>query len=207
MNIVRSIGLFLIGTLILALGINLANIANLGIAVYDAYVLNLAEVSGMSFGTMSITMGVLLVIAQLVISRKWQMSYLAQLAIALVISFILDFFMYTVFAGIYIDSFMLQVVYFVLANITICLGIAMVLSARLQSFPLETTMNLIHQKYFISISKIKYGFDALWLILAIVIGMVGGLETLHIGLGTLVMFSLHGWLINYFYKNLTHILH
>ncbi|MBR3693321.1 MAG: hypothetical protein IKL88_02225 [Erysipelotrichales bacterium] len=203
MNIVKRIGLFLVGTMILALGINLANIARLGIAVYDAFVLNLAEVSGMSFGTMSITMGVVLVIVQFLISSKWQMKYLVQLAIALLFSSILDFFMYTVFAGIYVDSFVLQVVFFILANITICLGIAMVLSARLQSFPLETTMNLIHQKYHFPISNIKYSFDGLWLVLAIVIGLLDSLADLHIGLGTLVMLSLHGWLIDLFYRLLS----
>ena len=185
----KQLGIFLIGCLILSFGITLATKANLGVAVYDAFVLNLSIISNTTYGTVSIFMGLFLVACQFILTHRWDISYVIQMVIMLTFSVILDFLMYGVFASLSANTLFMQVVFFIVANIIICIGIAMVLSSKLQTFPLESTMNVVYDKFGFSMGKIKYGADAAWLVLNIVLAFVCSLKDLNIGLGTVVMFA------------------
>ena len=203
----RQLRIFVIGCLILSLGITLATKANLGVAVYDAFILNLSLITNTTYGTVSIFMGLSLVSVQFLLTRKWDISYIVQMAVLMTFSVILDLLMYGLFASINVNTIVMQVLFFVLANIIICLGIAMILSSRLQTFPLESTMNVVYNKFGFSMAKIKYGFDAAWLVLNIVLAYIFKLESLNIGLGTVVMFVSQGWLINCFFVKLSNYLY
>lgn len=203
----RQLRIFVIGCLILSLGITMATKANLGVAVYDAFILNLSIISNTTYGTVSIFMGLFLITCQFLMTRRWNISYVVQMAVLMTFSLILDFLMYVVFASINANTMFMKVIFFVVANIIICLGIAMILSSRLQTFPLESTMNVIYDKFGFSMAKIKYGVDAAWLISNIILGFVCSLESLNIGLGTVVMFVSQGWLINFFFVKLNNALY
>lgn len=203
----RKLRIFTLGCLLLSIGICLATKADLGIAVYDAFILNISMLTKLTYGNISVIMGLLLVGLQIILTRKWQLSYVVQMGVLLTFSLILDAMMYGVFNRFEVSGLGMQIGFFVVANILICLGIALILCARLQSFPLETSMNVIYDKFGFPISWIKYGYDAVWLILAIVIGFAGKLTDYHLGLGTAIMFVLHGWLINFFFEKLNHYLH
>lgn len=203
----RQLRIFVIGCLILSLGITLATKANLGVAVYDAFILNLSLITNTTYGTVSIFMGLSLVSVQFLLTRKWDISYIVQMAVLMTFSVILDLLMYGVFANLNATTLWGKIVFFVLANIIICLGIGMILSSRLQTFPLESTMNVIYNKFGFSMAKIKYGFDVAWLVLNIVLAYIFKLESLNIGLGTVVMFISQGWLINFFFVKLSNYLY
>lgn len=203
----RKLRIFILGCIILSAGIVLATKADLGVAVYDAFVLNLSLVTQTTYGTISVIMGLILVGVQIILTHKWQVSYIVQMGMLMAFSVILDALMYGVLASFGVNTLFGKILLFIIANILICLGIAMILSARLQSFPLETSMNVIYDRFGFSMSKIKYGYDAVWLVCAIITGMMGQLNDYHLGIGTAIMFVLHGWLINFFFVKLTNYLY
>lgn len=193
---------FVIGCFTLALGINMATIANLGVAVYDAFIINMSSIINTTYGVMSFIIGIALIGFQIILRRKLDISYLFQLLTLSVFSVIIDFLMYSVFSNLNVETISIQFIYFIFANIFICLGIALILSSKVASFPLETSMSVVYDKFKLSMSKIKYGFDAFWLLGSIVLAFIFKLTNINLGLGTVVMFLLHGSLINYFFEKI-----
>ena len=91
----RQILVFVIGCAILSIGIACANLAKLGIGVYDAFVLNLATATSLTYGNVSVLLGAILVLVQLIIRKEFDMEYIIQMVILVVFSAILDLLMYT----------------------------------------------------------------------------------------------------------------
>lgn len=196
----KNFSVFLLGCFILASGVCAANLARLGVAPLDACILNLAEVLNSTYGTINGLIGVLLVGVQIAVCRKVKLSHLAQLGLMCVFSMILDLVMYYLIGTIGVESLPVRLVLFVAANLLICLGIATLLNAGMVSFPQESSMALLHERFGIPVSRLKYGYDAVWLTIALLFGLTGGLEDLRIGIGTAVMLLLHGWLVNVFFN-------
>lgn len=195
----KNFSVFLLGCIILALGICLANLAKLGVSPLDACILNLAEFLGTTYGAVNGLVGIALVGLQLAVCRRPRLSHLTQLALMCIFSLILDLLMYRVIGGFFVESLALRLILFVLANLLICLGIATLLNAGMVSFPQESSMALLHEKFGFPISRLKYCYDGVWVALAVIFGLIGKLKDLRIGIGTAVMLLLHGWLIHQFY--------
>lgn len=198
---------FLTGMVILVIGVVLCSKVQFGMAPFDSFVLNTSIGLGIKYGTVNILVGCLFVLLQILVLRKeFKVISLIQIVFLVLISVIMDFFMYRVFAFEFSSSMMIRVPLFVLGLTMISLGIGMFMSAQFYSFPLETLIALLYEKYHLKVSVIKWAIDAIFLVLSFGICLWFQLPDFNIGLGTIILFLAVGPLINLFFEKCKTIL-
>lgn len=195
------ISVFLIGVLFLVLGVVICSKINLGMAPFDSMVYNASLAFGIKYGTINIIVGIAFVLIQLLILRKeFKLVGLVQFILLLYISVLIDFFMYRIFAFSFSEALSVRIPLFVLGMCLISLGIGMFMSAELYSFPLETLIALLYEKFKIRIAVSKWTIDGVSLILSLAIAVLFKLPNYNIGLGTIVLFVGIGPMINIVYE-------
>ncbi len=195
------IAVFLVGVLFLVLGVVICSKINLGMAPFDSLVYNASLAFGIKYGTINIFVGVVFVLIQLLILRKeFKLVSLIQFVLLLYISVLIDFFMYQVFAFSFSESLSVRIPLFALGMCLISAGIGMFMSAELYSFPLETLIAVLYERFKIKIAVSKWTIDGVSLLLSLVIAIMFKLPNYNIGLGTVVLFIGIGPMINIVYE-------
>ena len=189
-NLKLRIVFFLIGLLIMGLGISIIAISNFGNGPWDAANIGLSEKTGMSIGLCMNVIAIIQIIIGGIINKEFPNFATMITSICLGVS--VDFWM--LFLGnIEITSTLIKFLVFLLALPIISIGISIYLVSKLPNTPLDYFMLAIKSKLNLSLMTSKITSESIGLVLGF---MLGG----TIGLGTIIIILAIGPMIQYLQK-------
>lgn len=202
----RVILKFFIGMIVLMLGASLSARINLGIATYDSFILNSSIALNITYGTFNVIIGFVLVLIQFVFLKRIKLRSFSQMLMLLLSSACYDLFYYVIFGNLTVASFYIKILLFLIADVFMALGIAIMTTVEFESFPMETLMKMVNEKFKINMGLVKYIFDGVWLVLSLVTCFIFQMSDTHIGWGTLFLLVTQGMLIGFFHGKVKNIL-
>nr|WP_304215148.1 membrane protein [Fredinandcohnia onubensis] len=190
--ITRRIIFFCVGLFVLALGISLMIIADIGAGAWDALNVGLSESIGLTVGNWVIIVGICVMLLNAFLLKE-RPAYLS-IGTIILIGFFIDFWLLVALAGLDFDSLAVMVLVFLGGLVAASLGIAIYLQAKFPLSPLDNLMLAISKRF-----KLRFGIsktigEATGLVLAL---LFGG----PIGIGTLVVTFCIGPIIQFFYPH------
>jgi uncharacterized membrane protein YczE len=196
------LGYYLAGAVIMSMGIELSILSNLGSGAYDAMNYHLSFLLDISLGTaMFLTVCVLFVLTMLI---KPRLKYLIGFGLSFVLSFMVDFF-----AAILpeTDNFFFRCAYFALGITAIAFGVALIIRSTYSPTPIDNLMVIVSEKTKLSVKWTKTLLEAIYALIALVIGLFAGIGMGALSIGTLIMTFTTGHIIGFFLKILKPIPH
>ncbi|OLO25594.1 membrane protein [Alkalihalophilus pseudofirmus] len=187
---------YLIGLLILSIGITFTIIANLGAGAWDALNVGLSNRVGLTVGTWVILIGVILIIVNALIARA--RPEIHSLLTVIVLGYFIDFWLLIVFQNIRLTELPIQAAVLLLGVILMGLGISTYLQADFAIIPIDRLMLNLKDLLRLPLMVAKTIAEITALIVALI---VGG----PIGIGTIVVTLSIGPLIQVFYRHVKKI--
>lgn len=194
----------IIAFLLLGLGISLQIKAGIGQSMLNAFALTLAELFHLEVGTMLNILNILFFITYILIRKtNFESRDVIQILATIANGYIINFFVYYVFADFAIDSYLLRVLTFLLGLCLASASLGAVLAIEIIRFPLESLCVVLCQKLNKNLTTVRMRFDMLFLFSTLVISLISG-NTIFIREGTVISFLLLSRLMGltyYFLKN------
>ena len=188
--------IYFAGLFILAIGINLAIISNLGVSPVSALPLSISEVIGVSLGKITIGVYAFYVLIQIIILRKdFKLKSLMQLLFSFVFGFFVDYTSVLV-SGINSSNYFLQVLLLLLSIITVSIGIVMFITMDIVPNAPDGLVLAICDKTQTNFGKVKVIFDCSSVILAIILSLLFIERVSSIREGTIISALLIGKVID-----------
>lgn len=207
-----TVGLFLV-----SFGVALSIISNLGTAPLScaAYVLNL-KLTSISVGTFNVLINMLYILIQLMLLRRsFKAEYLMQIVASVLFGFFIDASMWML-SPLVPSSFVSKLVLTILAGIVTALGVSIEVAANAWMLSAEMTVSAYTTVFHKNFGKVKMAMDSLLVVIASVLSLIffGNLvgsghftgiidwllartEGIVIGLGTLILAFLPGYLMRF----------
>ncbi|WP_296646600.1 YczE/YyaS/YitT family protein [Romboutsia sp. 13368] len=189
-NIPLRIGFFLVGLLIMGLGISLIAISNFGNGPWDAVNIGLSEKTGLSIGVCMNIAAIIQIIIGGIINKEF--PNIATMITSISLGLFIDFWM--LFLGdIEMTSYLMQFGVFILALPVISIGISIYLVSKLPNTPLDYFMLALKSKLNLSLMTSKITSESIGLVLGFILGGT-------IGVGTIIIILAIGPMIQYLQK-------
>lgn len=185
---------YLVGLLLLSLGISLMILADLGAGPWDAMYVGLSERIGLTVGSWVFIVGILLIFINSLLLKATP-DYLAVITILLIGSFI-DFWLLAVFAQSHSIDIWIRIIMLTIGILLIAIGISCYLQSKLARNPVDNLMMAIRLRTGKSIAFTKTTMELIVFVLAF---LAGG----PIGIGTIIVTFIIGPLIQFFYSPVT----
>lgn len=214
-EILRRYGVASVGLLFVALGVALSIISNLGTAPLScpAYVLNL-RFPALSVGTFTLLVNTSLILIQLALwRRKFQARYLMQIVASALFGYLIDGCLWAL-SWLHPEGFLVRVALTLLAALVTAFGVSIEVAANAWMLSAEMTVLAFSQTFNWKFHTVKVVMDSLMVVIAALLclwffgdlfgaGKFTGLadlllartEDVVIGLGTLLLAVLPGWLM------------
>lgn len=187
MNLIKRILTYLVGLLLIALGINFAKMASLGISPVSAVPRALEVIFGLSLGTMVIVVYIVLVLAQLIVLRKdFKPVNILGVPVALVFGSMVDLVGIDPNAFGHLlanfprpQSYPIKLVYLIASILIIGVGVYIYLKPKLVPMPAEGLAAAISQKSGKAFGDCKTLVDLSLIGLALILQLIflGGLKS------------------------------
>ncbi|RWZ58167.1 membrane protein [Halobacillus fulvus] len=185
---VKSI-FFVLGLVIIALGITLTIKADLGAGAWDAMNVGLTESFGLTVGNWIMIVGAILMITNALIAKE-RPDLLAVFTI-LILGQMIDFWMLLVFAEIIVTGFIFQMMTLLGGILTIAFGVSLYLQPKFSLNPVDNFMVALQKRFGFKLTTAKTLTEVFALGMAL---LLGG----PIGLGTVIILVLIGPSIQFF---------
>ncbi|MGO4889798.1 YczE/YyaS/YitT family protein [Anaerobacillus sp. MEB173] len=184
---------FILGLIILSIGISFTILAGLGTGAWDALNVGLSQQIGFTVGNWVIIIGVLLIVinAFLLKARPEVVSIIT----VILIGYFIDFWLLYALVNWYPEPFYYQVMVLIIGVVLMALGIAIYLQAEFAVIPIDRLMIAIRRRTGFSLMVSKTIGEVIALVFAF---LVGG----PIGLGTIVATFSIGPLIQVFFPRI-----
>lgn len=193
-NIIRII-FFLVGLLIMGLGISLLVISNFGSGPWDAVNIGLSNILGLSIGSCMNLVAIIQLIIGGILNKKIPNFY--TLITSIFLGMFIDFWMLFMQA-IVIHSILNQFLVFMLALAVVSLGISIYLVSNLPNTPLDYFMLAIKSKLNLSLMVCKITSESIGFLLAI---LLGG----NVGVGSIIVIVALGPMMQLLQKPCTNL--
>lgn len=216
-NILLRYGVATIGVCLVSLGTAFSIISNLGTAPLScaAYVLNLRFTS-ISVGTFIFLVNVACILIQLaVLGRRFKPEYLLQVIASAIFGYFADAWLWA-FSWMVPSSFLARLAVTLLAGVVTAIGVSIEAASHGWMLSAEMTVSAFSTVYGKDFGKVKIVMDSLMVVLAAVLALIffanpfGGGEFTNIvdillakapgvviGIGTLILAVLPGWLMRF----------
>ncbi len=181
---------YIIGLLMLTLGISLIIRANIGAAPWDALAVGESRLFHLSVGTCIFINGCVLIVINAILLRK-KMELLAALSIFL-IGMLVDFWLNEGLALFHPLLFSEKLTFLLIGVLLLGVGISIYLQAHLPSSPMDTLMVAIHKRFGLNIRDARFVNEAIAVTLAIIFQGA-------VGIGTVIVAFTLGFVIHYAY--------
>lgn len=188
-NIAIKAFFYLLGLIVISLGITLTIKSDLGAGAWDAVNVGLTEMIGLTVGMWVIIIGAILIVSNALIAKE-KPDLLAVVTI-LVLGRFIDFWMLTVFDNLVVSLFWKQLFVLIGGIIIIAFGVSLYLQPKFSLNPVDGFMVALQKRFGFSLTKAKTLTELFALILAIALGG-------PIGIGTLMILVLIGPFIQFF---------
>lgn len=194
---IKRITIYLLGTLILALGITFATQAGLGISPILALAYLAARLTELTFPITTFLIYLLFVIIQLVIYlyKHWRQGLLklfAQIIVSLLFSSLLGVFLSLIpnFSILAIESIWstlpVRIIILIIGTILTGIGASMMLMVELIPTPADGIVQTISEAFKIPLGTVKNALDITLVTLTLIFGMIFLQSFYGIGIGTLL---------------------
>lgn len=189
-----SFTFYILGILILALGVTMTLLSNLGAGGWDALTANIAKLTGIQVGTGTFILGIILVFLTSILERKKPNLY--ALLVSYITGIFINFWYYTVFNQMELERFGIRLLLVVVGVIIIGIGCAMIFVTNYPKNHTETFIFAVAKKLKIIYRTSKVGMDSSALILALMLGWVLK-DFRNIGIGTILNTFCTGYIIHF----------
>jgi uncharacterized protein len=190
MEFFKKIIFYLIGIIIVSLGISLTITANFGVGSWDALNVALSETVGLTVGSWIFIIGFILIFVNSVIEKK-KPAYLEIVAVAIIGSCV-DFWLLFVLDGISPESTYMKIGLLLIGILILSFGISIYLQPKFPVSPIDHLMVAISERFGISYTIAKTSTELFAIIMALI--MKG-----PIGIGTLIIAATIGPMIQLFF--------
>lgn len=214
-GLVRYIGSS-IGLLLVALGIALTVVSNLGTSPLSCPPYLLSLWFGLTVGQWTIIVNSFLILVQIAVMRDlFKVKYLMQIPATLVFGYMIDFWMW-VFSGVVVDAYLLRIGLILISTVVTALGVSLEVEAEAWMLSAEMTVYAFQKRIYKSFGSIKIAMDSLYVVIAAAVccyvsrnpfglGAYTGLSDMLtarmpgivIGIGTLISAILPGYLMKF----------
>ncbi len=186
---------YFIGAVVLALGITLSLLSNIGAGAFDALNYSLSVLLNITVGTaMYVSIFVIFVLTMIL---KPDLKYVLGFLLSLLTGFLIDFWMSIVVAP---NTMMLSGLYFTASLILLPIGITFMIQSKMPLSPMDTLLIILIEKISKSVSSIKTVIEGSFVVLALVFGFTAGIGFGSISVGTIIITFSIGPLIQFFMK-------
>lgn len=187
--IVRLI-VFFIGLAVLSLGIAMIIEANLGVSGWDVLHIGLYKTFGLTIGTWSQIVGLIVIFLTLIIDRK--ILSLGTVLNMIVVGLFIDLFLYLLPTG---EEWLIQYLFLFLGIIIMGIGAGIYISAKLGPGPRDSLMIAITQKYKLSVSRVKTVMELSVMLVGYLLGgpVFVGTVIISVLIGPIMQYSLKWW--------------
>lgn len=178
----KKIGLYLLGLLIIALGINVSKMCALGISPVSSIPRALEVISGekISLGTMVIVVYCLLVLAQfIVLGRDFKLKNTLGVPVAIIFGWMVDLVGINPNASLHLlynfprpQAYVMKLVYLIASIILIAIGVYIYLKPKLVAMPAEGLAAAIAQKTNKSFGDCKTLVDVSLILIALILQII-----------------------------------
>lgn len=195
----KRIIIYLVGMLLLAVGIVLNTRTGLGVAAVASFPFAINQITGLSLGNASMFMYLVLVVLQLVLVRKADLKILLQIPFSVGFGVILDFVnnKLSIRANTLVSGLALLLV----AVLTIASGVFMMVKCDLILNPVDGAVKTMSDVFKVKFGRVKIIFDASFVTLTIVTSLVFTGSIIGIGIGTVIAVLLMGNTIQFMVHN------
>lgn len=206
---IRQILYFIIGIVGLTFVAAFQMKVNIGVSPWDGLGRSISYMTGLRIGTVSIVQSTSCVTIQLLLLRKqFGISNILQLIVGLSMGTLINFWYYTFFASLTIDSYFVALVLFTLSVIGSAVFVSILQTAEVVNLPLEGLCQVISDKTKIGFSKIRQYADVISVALILLITFIGQVP-ISLREGTIISMILFGpamgviipYLENWLHKN------
>ncbi len=201
--------IYLTGFVLIAIAVSLHYKHNLGSAPFDAFTMNLASLSNIKVGYISIICNLSFVVLYFI--RNKNKDIFISLAVVFSLGLLVNFFTYNVF-NFYYDNIVIRFLLFVLATNICALGVAFILYTKLSMMPFECFVNFINslkpfKKY--QMSRVRVVIESSFGLVAMFIGLLFlkgfaavGIATIFLMFGQAPLITLYLKLSNKVFKEI-----
>ncbi|GGF24706.1 hypothetical protein GCM10010954_24500 [Halobacillus andaensis] len=169
---------YLLGLIIISLGISLTINAELGAGAWDAMNVGLTETFGLTVGNWVIIIGAILIVTNALIAAE-RPDLLAVITI-IIVGKMIDFWLITAFTDMEITGWFYQVITLIAGIFIIAAGVALYLQPKFSLNPIDNFMVALQKRFGLSLTVSKTITEAFALVLALILGG-------PIGLGTIII--------------------
>lgn len=199
MKLARQLIQYLIGLLVMALGIVLIKQANTGVSPVSVIPSALSNIfPALTFGNTTILFQLFCFALILAVQRKIDVKTALIIPLSIAFGYIIDFYMLFISLGGL--AVWLRYIFCLLGIAATALGIVIIVGANLMLPAPDALMRAISATYQKPLSKVKFTGDAIWAVLAIVIELVFCGRVLSVWIGTVLSVLLTGKLVGVFGK-------
>ena len=176
-NMPLRIGFFLVGLLIMGLGISLIAISNFGNGPWDAVNIGLSKKTGLSIGLCMNIVAIIQIIIGGIINKEF--PNLATMITSICLGAFIDLGMLFI-GSIEMTSKLMEFGVFMLALPVISIGISIYLVSKLPNTPLDYFMLAIKSKLNLSLMTSKITSESIGLVIGFILGGTIGIGTIII---------------------------
>ena len=180
---------YILGLIIIALGITLTIKADLGAGAWDAVNVGLSESVGLTVGNWVMIIGGILIFSNALIAKE-KPDLFAVITI-LVLGQVIDFWMLMVLGEWSVEGFLPQLVLLLTGVVVIAFGVSLYLQPKFSLNPVDGFMVALQKRFNLNLRVAKTITEVFALVVAF---LLGG----PIGLGTVVILVLIGPAIQFF---------
>ncbi|MCD8001677.1 MAG: DUF6198 family protein [Oscillospiraceae bacterium] len=190
MNLKRRLPQYLIGLLLMALGIVLVKKAEIGISPVSAIPAALSNLTPFTLGNTTIAFHVLCVLMQILLMRQVTLKTLLILPLAVAFGYLIDLYMLLLhFAEMPI---WLAAVLCFAGIIFTALGLDVIVGADLMLPAPDALVHTVSEKYHKPLSTVKIFGDITWVAITAIIELLATGTIISVGIGTLASMLLTG---------------
>ena len=174
---IRKIVRTILGILLVYGSVAFAIKAGIGVLPVDAAITSIATLIGMKVGTFSMLFHGSFFLGQIAIEKKdFRKTELLQILYITLGGSVLNFFFYTVLAGVSFSFYPLRLLVCVLAFAVSAFGCTLVLETHLMRTPMEGCIQMIADRIGTTMGKLRQKIDVVLVIISVAISLIFGVE-------------------------------
>ncbi len=184
-NQLFRIMIYLLGIILVSLGIVLCKKSNLGISPISSVPYVLEYIVPLSFGTLTMLFHFVNVLIQMVLLKKiWDYKILLQIPLSWIFGQTINLFQKCIYINE--QNIWWQCTALILSVLLTAIGMVCMLNMKLIANPPDGTVKEISQKSNILFGNVKVMYDVTMVIISVLLGLIFCKKILGIGIGTLI---------------------
>ena len=197
----------IVGLILVAIGAAGIMKVALGTGAYDALALSISSVTAIEVGTVGLITNCICIVLQIVMLRKkYRLMFLLQIPVSFLMGMTINYFYYTVFAGMNSDSYIIRMILLFVFIIICSFGDAMMIASGMIGLPVESTCMIFAKNLKMEFGKVRQLADVVFIILIFICWFFFH-AIFPMREGTIILALTFGPLLGYFTKKLQPRIH